>query len=571
MYITRIYIKNFKSIKEVDIYPNKWLNAFIWENSTWKSNVFKALDWVLWKTYPTFNQISKEDHFMWNEENKIQIIIDFNDWMSFWLNENEEKYKFKMEKEWKNSFNDNDRKKYASAYLDTKREISDYMPSNKWSLLWRILQEVNTKFTTESIKIEWQEESQLKTDVLKDWLWKVKNKLLFSVKDDKWENIMEKLVWIIQKETSSQLNREIEEFNVDFNLYDPWNFYRTLQITVKEQNWLEFQAWDLWMWVQASISIAILKAYSELNLNNNSPIFIDEPELYLHPQAQRNFYNILKNVSEDKFDMETWELLKEWTQIFYNTHSPDFLSAWRFNEIFLIRKCHVNWTYIRNPKIKDFIKDLKIRTWIKSKEDDFLLHMQQAYEETWDTQKSNEWFFAKKIILVEWQSETMILPYLFNLIWFDYIKEWITIVRCWSKWEIDRFYRIYNEFWIPCFIIFDWDKQNLWKEDEKSTIEKNKLLLDLLWDTSFDFPNNIVHDNYLWFEFRLEENLWFLEWEIWKDDKGLRLFKKVKEKIKDKKDIPNWIFEIIEKINSLKEVKDSILKKEIVHDINIDF
>jgi SMC domain protein len=46
--------------------------------------------------------------------------------------------------------------------------------------------------------------------------------------------------------------------------------------------------------------MAILKAYAELNLNNNAPIILDEPELYLHPQAQRNFYNILKEVSLGK-------------------------------------------------------------------------------------------------------------------------------------------------------------------------------------------------------------------------------------------------------------------------------
>lgn len=560
MYIKRIYIRNFKSIKEIDVYPTKWLNAFIWENSTGKSNIFKALDWVLWKSYPTFNQVSKEDHFMWDEENKIQVIIEFNDWMIFWLNENEEKYKFKMEKDWNKSFNENDRKKYSSAYLDTKREINDYMPSNKWSLLWRILQEVNTKFWNEEMVHFKTSKKVLKKDYLKETLTFIKEKVLFTVKNDDWDNIMEKLVTIIQKETSNQLNREMDEFNVDFNLYDPWNFYRTLQITVKEQNWLEFQAWDLGMWVQASISIAILKAYSELNLNNNSPIFIDEPELYLHPQAQRNFYNILKEVSSDKIDYDTWEILKEWTQIFYNTHSPDFLSAWRFNEIFLIRKCNTNWTYINNPKIKNYLTDLKTRKSINSNEDDYLLHMQIAYEETWDTQKANEAFFAKKIILVEWQSESLILPYLFKLVWFDYIKEWISIVRCWSKSEIDRFYRIYNEFWIPCYLIFDWDKQNSWTWEEKGTIDKNKELLSLLWDDKSDFPDNLVHDNYLWFEYILEENLWFKE-KIWNDVKSLALFRRVKDNIKSEKDVPSWILEVIKKINSLDQSKiKSILK-----------
>lgn len=537
MYITRIYIKNFKSIREIDIFPNKGLNVFIWENSVGKSNIFKALDWVLWKSYPTFHQISREDHFMWDYENKIQIIIEFDDWMKFWLNENEEKYKFKMIQWASNNFNDEIRKKYCCAYLDTKREITDYMPSNRWSLLWRILQEINTKFSEESITIEWEEKA--KTEVLKDWLWRVKNKLLFTVKDNNGENIMKNLLKIIQDETSEQLNRNWDEFNIDFNLYDPWNFYRTLQITVKEDNWLEFQAWSLWMWVQASISIAILKAYAELNLNNNAPIILDEPELYLHPQAQRNFYNILRDVSLGKQDIK-------WTQIFYTTHSPSFLNLWNFNEIFIVRKSKENWTYIKSWDINNFILDLKNRTWINSSYDDFLLHTKNAYEETGDSQKSNEAFFAKKIILVEWQSESLILPYLFEKAWYNYIKEWVTIVRCWSKNELDRFYRVYTEFWIPCYVIFDGDKQHLWTKDEASTIDKNKKLFKFL-DIHYlnDFPDGIAHDKYLWFEETLEKNLWFHSAKKW-----LLLYKEVRKQIIEG-NIPNWVFDVIEKIKNL--------------------
>ncbi len=568
MYITRIYIENFRSIQKIDITPNQWLNAFIGENSTWKSNIFKAMDWLLGKTYPTFNQTTKQDHFMWDEENnKIRIILEFSDWITFDLNENDN-FKFRISgKDWRDiKTNDETRKRYCSAYLDTKREINNYMPSNKWSLLWRILQEVNSKFCQEKATINGEEKH--KKDFLKDYLWSIKTKLLFSVKDENEVNIMEKLTHILQKETAEQLNRKEEEFFVDFNLYDPWNFYRTLQILVKEENGLQFQASDLWMWVQASISIAILKAYSELNLSNNSPIFIDEPELYLHPQAQRNFYKILRSIAEKtELNTQTWEYVFIGTQIFYTTHSPDFLNAWNFNEIFLVRKDKEKWTYIKNAKIKEFLEDLKVRNNIDSNELDFLLRMQNAYFETGDSQKANEWFFARKIILVEWQSETLILPYLFNLAWFDYIKEWITIVRCWSKDCIDIFYRLYNELWIPCYVIFDWDKQHIWTEAEAKTIQKNKCLFQII-DNQFlwDFPDGMAKSDYLWFEERIEDNLWI--GEVWEGIKALNLFRRVKEKITKQADLPIWVNEMIEKIKSLPQEDVKSVLKLMNHDSN---
>ena len=44
-------------------------------------------------------------------------------------------------------------------------------------------------------------------------------------------------------------------------MYDPWNLFRTLQIMVNEEDTgLTFRASELGMGVQASITIAILKA-----------------------------------------------------------------------------------------------------------------------------------------------------------------------------------------------------------------------------------------------------------------------------------------------------------------------
>ncbi|MDE2590699.1 MAG: ATP-binding protein, partial [Patescibacteria group bacterium] len=183
---------------------------------------------------------------------------------------------------------------YSAAYLGIDRKVLDHMASNKWSLMGRILQEVNKKFELESYTHRGK--TKLKKEWLKNWLTFARDTLLFSVKNDKGENVMEKFKTILQEESARQLNRPQSELKVDMNMYDPWNFYRTLQMIILEEetDGLELQASDLGMGVQAALSVAILKAYAELNLANNCPIFIDEPELFLHPQAQRNFHNILK-------------------------------------------------------------------------------------------------------------------------------------------------------------------------------------------------------------------------------------------------------------------------------------
>lgn len=559
MKITNVVINNYKSIKHLEFKPNLGLNAFVGANSSGKSNIFDAINWLLGPIFPTFNSTKNEDRFLGKESNRIFIKLEFDDGNYLELAERwtdtygREKSGLNFNGNYCNS---ETRENYCSAYLGIDRKILEYLPSNKWSLVGRILQEVNKKFLGESML--YNGKTKAKTEWLKEWLNFIRDKLLFSVKDESQEEVMRKFLDILQEESAKQLNRPQSDFKVDLSLYDPWNFYKTLQLIVKENDMgMEFPAKDLGMGVQASISIAILKAYSEINLANKSPIFIDEPELYLHPQAERNFYQILRELAEDKFDVNG-ELVRLGTQVFYTTHSSNFLSAGNFDEIHIVRKNKEKGTYINEAIIDNFVTDFNKRTDKQSDRETILLHFRNAYENTGDTQKANEGFFAKKIVLVEGQSEALLLPYFFNLVGFNYIREGISVVRCGCKGEIDRFYRLYSELGIPCYVIFDGDRQCAGTESEQDNINKNKVILSILGNSVDDYPNGEIKNKYLGFEYSLNKNLGF---ECSK--KGLELYIKVKNKIeKNEIQVPNWIEKVVEKINSLQEVDvKSVLRK----------
>jgi putative ATP-dependent endonuclease of OLD family len=312
MKITKIRIKNYKSVKELNFKPNTGLNAFIGENNTGKSNVFDAINWLLGPTYPTFNSTKKSDHYLGDEKNKIFISLEFDNGYTFELDESKSKYNFSILKNGQYQ-RDVNREQFCCAYIGNERTIVDYLPSDRWSLLGRLLQDINKKFLEE--KIQDGEKEVKKSEKLKEDLDKIRDNLLFSVENAEGKKIMSDFINIIKKESAEQLNRSIDDFEVNLNLYDPWDFYRTLQIIVNEKDiGLKFQASQLGMGAQASITVAILKAYSEIKLGGENPIFIDELELFLHPQAQRNFYKILRELAKDKN-----------IQIFYTTHSPYFL------------------------------------------------------------------------------------------------------------------------------------------------------------------------------------------------------------------------------------------------------
>jgi len=117
---------------------------------------------------------------------------------------------------------------------------------------------------------------------------------------------------------------------------------------------------------------------------------------------------------------------------------------------------------------------------------------------------------------------------------------------------------LYSEFGIPCYIIFDGDKQNQGTEDVANTINKNHDLIGI-FDEVVDFPSTGVKDNYLVFETTLEDNLGFV---VGRDVKGLKLYRKVKDEINTKEQLPDWVEQIIGKIEALPETAISILKTE---------
>lgn len=550
MKIERIVIRNYKSVKHIDIACSSKINAFIGENSVGKSNIFDAINWSLGPVYPSFNSTLPQDHFMGDSSNDIKITLCFDDGKYLQLAENWTDQRQNQKSGLNLSSNyitDIERQKYCSAYLGVDRSILDYSPSNRWSLMGRILLDINQMFKQQEVVDENTGEIHKKTDIFKTEIEKIRDEILFTVEDQNGIQVMKRFIETLQRETAKQLNRPENELKIDLNLYDPWNFFRTLQLVICENDTnLSFQASNLGMGVQASISIALLKAYSQIKLQNSTPLFIDEPELFLHPQAQRNFYKVL------------CELAESGTQIFFTTHSPDFLNVGRFNEIFLVRKNATDGTYVKCSKPQSFIEDLNVRKGIKSSDEEIMLHYKNAYEETGDTQKANEAFFAKKIILVEGQSETLLFPYFFEKIGYDYIGKGITIVRCGDKSELDRFYRLYTEFGIPCFMIFDGDHQHSGTKDEKDTILKNQALLSL-FDVTADFPDNLVHEKYLGFFETLNENI-----GIATSKKGLKLYKHVKEHILTSENVPIWVSQMIESIEKLEDNTPSVLLKQPV-------
>ena len=121
--------------------------------------------------------------------------------------------------------------------------------------------------------------------------------------------------------------------------------------------------------------------------------------------------------------------------------------------------------------MEDMIDDLKGRHNIDASSDS----IRELYSHAYHPNRS-EGFFARSIILVEGATEQYALPIYAEAAGYPFDSLNISVVDSGGKGTMDRLYRIFNELGIPCFILFDYDKNN----GDNNDIEKSKELLAMM-------------------------------------------------------------------------------------------
>ena len=128
--------------------------------------------------------------------------------------------------------------------------------------------------------------------------------------------------------------------------------------------------------------------------------------------------------------------------------------------------------------------------------------MRELYSHAYHPNRS-EGFFAKSIILVEGPTEQYALPIYAETAGHPLDSMNISVVDSGGKGSMDRLYRIFNELGIPCFMLFDYDKDN----DDKNIVDKSVELLGLIGEDT-DPPSAIlIRDNVACFPNKWETDL----------------------------------------------------------------
>lgn len=196
---------------------------------------------------------------------------------------------------------------------------------------------------------------------------------------------------------------------------------------------------------------------------------LEEPELYLHPQAQRALFDSLVSLSESK------------NQVILCTHASALIDVERYKSICVVKKdSDATGTQICQCTDDIFTGD---------KKKDFNL----SY---WINPDRSELFFAKRVLLVEGQTDKTLIPSLakqLSVFRFDH-----TLVDCGSKDNIPLYCQLLNKFKIPYFAIYDKDHQASKSADGIASADKSSALIEAAIDTmigtSIVFINDIEEE-----------------------------------------------------------------------------
>ena len=515
MKISRVHIENFRSIKQLDFSPGNYC-ALIGENNAGKSNVLKAVNLVLGETWPTDRSISEEDFHGYDTSKDIVIQVYFDEVIDEWRNnckcevcgfelrgkaykrrvktkpagtitvdfccidkngkpcqypatpyKSGERYtgqymSLKVSRELK--------EKVPFIYVDVMRDYSKQDPGNRWSILRRLFNDINLSLSSDKALVTVKtKDGEQKMTRKQAFEFKIKEAYSY-LQTDEFLSVEEK----IRVNSLEQMGIEPQDGDIaiGFDTYDTMNVFKNLQLYV-DQMGISTTADMVGAGLQSAIVIAIFRTYEEIK--KEGAIFaIEEPEVYLHPQKQRYFSNILANLGVQN-------------QVFITTHSPTFVRLYEPENVCLIRRNNDDGTTAKICAKEHLISSEKEALKI---------------ENYFDNQR-NEMFFAKAVLLVEGATEKFVFPMVSRLMGIDFDRYGISTIECGGKGNLCTFAKVASAFNIPYVVVADDDikdlsgisdevkRQKIQKENENHRKKNEALVATVPSDLLFWMVPNI--------------------------------------------------------------------------------
>ncbi|ADQ41112.1 SMC domain protein [Caldicellulosiruptor acetigenus I77R1B] len=537
MYVSELYIVNYKSIKKEKIKFNPGKNVLVGKNNAGKSNIIKALELLLGERYPTTVQFEERDFYcsqiknvkessryffiavklegedynveeikklkglyivnLGNIQNPILYLYDYDK-----VKSNDEDFLFNdllfsnisdIDKEFKEykgngevilNFFKRCEEFFIFLYVDRK----DYDNENEFKKAYSLIVKNKDDGNYYRIAISNELKNALITCAvlpafrdpqnqfrINSWTWYGKlirniwesgNREIKSDIQTKLSELKEKTEKIFKEavvDLKNNLEKAIYNTEISFQMLQNTNddLYKGINIFVNDG--IDSPLYDKGSGIQSAIAISLFSYYCNRFHRGSSLLVVEEPEIYLHPQAKR----ALSQRLDDFVDSDIRKGIKN--QVIITTHSPEFVRNTPLENIIVVRKENNIETKISRLNAARDIKEI-----------------QKISNILWSN--NAEILFADKVILVE-GGEFYLLPLIAdNLLGEKRSLEArnISIAKVGGKSYFKSYMQLLSDLNIECFVIADFDilengiedLKEFMSEDLKDEISKIKGILN---------------------------------------------------------------------------------------------
>lgn len=480
MYVERLQVHGFYSLEDVDVEFKPGLNVLIGKNNAGKSNIVRALDYVLGEKWPTFRDIEDRTFYAKNGTDKAEsfsilvwlggshvcesallgigkkvrrilmgepppeTIPEFVEWAAYYAEKSPSgswptnldlvrqlakadrcciylhipRKAKRTDRMFGIVYHEGGTWYHATgfvgelrdallttAYVPAFRDPSSQLRINQYSWYGKLIESIYKEQRTEQQQKEIEE------------AWKVLNQTVGKVFQDATDTLKERL-------TDALFN-----YGVSFRPAAVTRDDEHKSITPFINDGVDAPYYDKGSGIQSALVIALFTLYCDTFHRASSLLLVEEPELYLHPQARRAVEAELSRFAEPHEDGRSER------QVIVSTHAPEFLRSASLDALTLVYK----------PQ-GQIASQVRQGTSVDNKK------VRQLF------QNNAEIFFADHVILVEggdrYVLEALANQYL-GQAWLD--RRNTSVARVDGKTGFRDYVRVLNDFGIGWTILTDLD------------------------------------------------------------------------------------------------------------------
>jgi len=469
--ITGLEVRNYRCLEKVEV-PLGPLTAFVGPNGSGKTAILQALNILLGETWPSLRSLRvPQDFTAFDPSRELEIVATFDPPYEH-MDKLNKRYsisgirfickQYKKSGKWGNtgdlhvdlvpldrqgktpnvaitSAKNGARRQFQPLsvgtdlrdharilYIDHRRSLSQHWPSTRGSILGKLLQDARKEFDPNGGFSETYRQAMecLRTQRVCD---------------------IEDVVKETAKRMLGFLGTDVADaVDIGFGFVDPANPFGSLRLEYREPD-LTVPGDELSPGIQSAIVVGIFEAFRCVGASVGT-VVIEEPEMYLHPQAQRYFYKLLCDMADNGQ-----------CQVIYSTHSPIFADVNRFETLRLVRREPSKFAKV------DYVREGNQDELKKAREG---LKLGGKFDLA-----RNEVLFAKRALLVEGYGDRIAALITAEKMGKDPDAEGVAIIDCGGKSGIAMVAGVCRSLDIPFAVLHD---EDIWPEDTAHDSQKQQ-------------------------------------------------------------------------------------------------